>query len=57
MRIGLFGGTFNPIHFGHIHVSKEIKTKLELDQIYMIPAAVPPIRKGKALPMHRIVCT
>ncbi|RPJ80059.1 MAG: nicotinate (nicotinamide) nucleotide adenylyltransferase, partial [Deltaproteobacteria bacterium] len=31
MRIGLFGGTFNPIHFGHINVSTEIKKKFALD--------------------------
>jgi nicotinate-nucleotide adenylyltransferase len=45
MRIGLFGGTFNPIHFGHINVSKEIKKKFELDTIYMVPSAIPPHKK------------
>lgn len=45
MRIGLFGGTFNPIHFGHINVSTEIKKKFELDTIYMIPSAIPPHKR------------
>ncbi len=45
MRIGLFGGTFNPIHFGHINVSKEIKKQFGLDKIYMIPSAIPPHKR------------
>lgn len=42
MRIGLFGGTFNPIHNGHLWAALEIKSGFDLDQIYLIPAAVPP---------------
>jgi nicotinate-nucleotide adenylyltransferase len=49
MRIGLFGGTFNPIHTGHIQVSKEIKKSFELDQIYMIPSAIPPHKIGQGI--------
>ena len=49
MRIGLFGGTFNPIHFGHIKVSTEIKEAFELDRIYMIPSAIPPHKVSKEI--------
>ena len=42
MRIGLFGGTFNPIHNGHLRAALEVKNGFHLDQIYFIPAAVPP---------------
>ncbi len=42
MRIGLFGGTFNPIHRAHLQVIGEIKTAFELERIYIIPAALPP---------------
>jgi len=42
MRIGLFGGTFNPIHFGHLEVARDVQAGLALDQIIFIPAAVPP---------------
>jgi nicotinate-nucleotide adenylyltransferase len=42
MRIGLFGGTFNPIHNGHLWAAAEVKNRFHLDQIYLIPAAVPP---------------
>ena len=42
MRIGLFGGTFNPIHRGHIWAASEVKKSFNLDQISLIPAALPP---------------
>lgn len=42
MRIGLFGGTFNPIHLGHLRAAQEIKNGFNLDQIFLIPAALPP---------------
>ena len=42
MRIGLFGGTFNPIHRGHLRAASEVIKKFNLDQIFLIPAALPP---------------
>ena len=45
MHIGLFGGTFNPIHSGHIHASLEVKEAFSLDKIYLIPSALPPHKK------------
>ena len=42
MRIGLFGGTFNPIHRGHLRAASEVKKDFNLDQIALIPAALPP---------------
>ena len=41
-RIGLFGGTFNPIHLGHLRAALEVKENFNLDQIFLIPAAIPP---------------
>ncbi len=46
MRIGLFGGTFNPVHFGHLKVSLEIKDMYDLDKIIVIPSAIPPHKKN-----------
>jgi nicotinate-nucleotide adenylyltransferase len=40
----LFGGTFDPVHYGHIKTVQELKQRLNLDTVYMIPAAVPPLR-------------
>lgn len=42
MRIGLFGGTFDPIHRGHLQAASEVKRIFKLDPIYIIPAALPP---------------
>ena len=42
MRIGLFGGTFNPIHRGHLWAASELIKQFNLDQIFLIPDALPP---------------
>ena len=42
MRIGLFGGTFNPIHLGHLKTIDEVRHAFSLDRVVLIPAAIPP---------------
>ena len=42
MKIGLFGGTFDPIHLGHLRAVKEVSERFGLSQTYLIPAALPP---------------
>ncbi|MBO2527541.1 MAG: nicotinate (nicotinamide) nucleotide adenylyltransferase [Clostridiales bacterium] len=44
-RIGIFGGSFNPPHLGHILAVREFKEKLSLDRVLLIPAATPPHKK------------
>jgi nicotinate-nucleotide adenylyltransferase len=46
MRLGLFGGTFDPIHIGHLRAALEVKQGFGLDRIVFIPAALPPHKKG-----------
>jgi len=55
-RIGLFGGTFNPIHNGHIRLADAALKKLELDRIYFIPTRIPPHKRieGNVKPMDRV---
>ena len=56
MRVGLLGGSFNPIHFGHLRAAEEVREALNLDLIYFVPAAVPPHKspEGLAPPEHRL---
>ncbi|MEI6055042.1 MAG: nicotinate (nicotinamide) nucleotide adenylyltransferase [Lentisphaerota bacterium] len=49
MRIGLFGGTFDPIHIGHLNLAKSLIDKNYLDRIIFIPAAKPPHKPGKPI--------
>jgi len=42
MKIGLLGGTFNPIHIGHLILAEEAREKLGLDRIIFVPAYLPP---------------
>lgn len=46
MRTGLFGGTFNPIHAGHVGVVGEIKEKFDFDRMIIIPSAIPPHKEA-----------
>jgi len=49
LRIGIFGGTFNPIHLGHLRSAEEVREAFALDRIYFVPAAQPPHKKTNAL--------
>ncbi len=45
-RIGIFGGTFNPIHKGHIKCIEEIDKELDFDKILVIPTKIPPHKQA-----------
>ena len=42
MRLGLLGGTFNPIHLGHLRAGVEVREAFNLDRLVLIPSARPP---------------
>lgn len=46
-RVGIFGGTFDPIHMGHLIVAETIMDEFHLDKVVFIPAAVPPHKLGR----------
>lgn len=48
-RTALFGGTFNPVHLGHLRAAEEVREGFGLDKIYFIPAASPPHKGNKEL--------
>jgi len=48
-RIGVFGGTFDPIHIGHLILADEAHYQLGLDVIYLVPAADPPHKRTRRL--------
>ena len=48
-RTGIFGGTFNPIHNGHLHLLKEADKALSFDRILLIPANLPPHKQAPDL--------
>ena len=56
MRIGIYGGTFGPVHNGHIAAAKAFFEQMHLDLLYVIPAGIPPHKQIDASddPQHRL---
>lgn len=53
MKVGLFGGSFDPIHRGHINPVQEARRSLGLDRVIYLPTAKPPHKPGRVLaPAH-----
>ncbi|HVP44247.1 MAG TPA: nicotinate (nicotinamide) nucleotide adenylyltransferase [Terriglobales bacterium] len=53
MNIGLLGGTFDPVHRGHLAVARAAARKFRLEQVLFVPSSVPPHRQGRPLaPYH-----
>lgn len=50
MHIAVFGGTFNPIHLGHLRIAEEVRERLSPDKVLFIPAFTPPHKTDETLP-------
>lgn len=49
MKIGFFGGTFDPPHLGHLIVAQDALVALDLDRVLFVPAARPPHKRGRVI--------
>ena len=56
MRVGILGGTFDPVHLGHLTMAEEVRLQLGLDQVLFLPAGQPWLKEGQELTSaeHRI---
>ncbi|MDY6848090.1 MAG: nicotinate-nucleotide adenylyltransferase [Thermodesulfobacteriota bacterium] len=56
MRVGILGGTFNPIHVAHLRIAEEVREACVLDQVLFVPAAAPPHKEvsGQSAFHHRL---
>ena len=49
------GGSFNPVHYGHLHVARDVKHRLRLDHMFLMPAAQSPLKAQHSVPAsHRV---
>ena len=58
-RVGLFGGTFDPPHLGHLVLAEWARARLRLDRVVFMPAGTPPHKRGRRLTAaaHRVAMT
>lgn len=59
MKVGIMGGTFDPIHFGHLALAESARETFSLDEVLFIPSARPPHKvENKITPeLHRLMMT
>jgi nicotinate-nucleotide adenylyltransferase len=47
MRLGLFGGSFDPVHYGHLLLAESAREQLALDEVWFVPVSVSPFKQGR----------
>jgi nicotinate-nucleotide adenylyltransferase len=52
MRVALYGGTFDPVHTGHLLIAEYAREAFQLDHVVFIPTAIPPHKSAPATPAH-----
>src|ERR1700738_3178606 len=52
-RVAIYGGTFDPVHNGHLEVARRALQLFELDQVLFVPACMPPHKPGSSSAFHR----
>jgi nicotinate-nucleotide adenylyltransferase len=53
LSIGVLGGTFDPVHNGHLHIARELRKALGLDRVIWVPAGRPPHKAGQIVSADR----
>ena len=56
MRLGIFGGSFDPVHRGHLELARCCQRQAALDEVWFVPTAVQPLKRGgpTATDAHRL---
>ncbi len=55
MRLGLYGGTFDPVHIGHLILAEQCREACRLEQVWFVVAGAPPHKQGERTPVaHRL---
>ncbi|MEW4531168.1 MAG: nicotinate-nucleotide adenylyltransferase [Maioricimonas sp. JB045] len=49
MRLGIYGGTFDPVHYGHLIAADQFREQCELDQVLFVPAGKPPHKQTREI--------
>jgi nicotinate-nucleotide adenylyltransferase len=49
MAIGIFGGTFDPVHIGHLRVAEEVREFFSLEKVYFVPGYIPPHKRDQKI--------
>ncbi len=49
MRLGILGGSFDPVHYGHLLLAESAREQCQLDQVWLLPTAVPPHKQDRQL--------
>jgi nicotinate-nucleotide adenylyltransferase len=54
-RIALYGGTFDPVHVGHLEIARRVSELFEIEKVIFIPAQIAPHKVGRPVtaPLHR----
>ncbi len=56
MRLGIYGGTFDPIHYGHLVLAEQCREQCQLDEVWFVPAAQPPHKLDAAISSAKARC-
>ncbi len=49
MKLGVFGGTFDPVHNGHLAIAEEVRTQVALDEVWFVPTGKPWMKAGRLI--------